>query len=219
VIRATLPVSGRTRFSRRLASGSDPEDGRRLERAKGSAAALDTPLTFQRCSASRGFPRPGTRPDTETRPRAQAQCLPCPCRRPLDIVGESHRQDELRALSKRTTDASPFREDLVDYAADVADSEPDRRWFMAVLVREPDNPADAEAIAVHAQGGGLLGYLKREDARRYGRVFESFEKRGSSTATWSGSGAGTSRPRLRSACRRGRARGVRSGPLHDRARS
>jgi hypothetical protein len=96
----------------------------------------------------------------------------------LGIVGESYRQDELRKLSSRTTDASAFREDLVDYAAEVAETEPDRRWFMAVLVREPDNPKDRNAIAIHAQGGGRLGYLTRENARRYGQVFESLEKRG-----------------------------------------
>jgi hypothetical protein len=96
----------------------------------------------------------------------------------LGIVGESYRQDELHALSGRTTDAGPFRQDLVDYAAEVADNEPDRRWFMAVLTREPDNPKDRQAIAVHAQGGGKLGYLKREDAQRYGRVLQSLEKRG-----------------------------------------
>jgi len=96
----------------------------------------------------------------------------------LGVVGESHRQDELRMLSRRTNDASAFRADLVDYAADVAKNEPDRRWFLAVLVREPDNPKDEHAIAVHAQGGGKLGYLAREDARRYGQVFKSLEKRG-----------------------------------------
>lgn len=97
---------------------------------------------------------------------------------PLSVVGESHRQDALRALSRQVTDATPYRDELVDFAAEVAEDEPERRWFRAVLVREPDNPHDPEAIAVHAQGGGLLGYLKREDARRYARVFESLEKRG-----------------------------------------
>ena len=100
----------------------------------------------------------------------------------LGIVGESYRQDELRELSRRTTDASEFREDLVDYAAEVADNEPDRRWFLAVLVREPDNPKDQNAIAVHAQGGGKLGYLTRENARRYAQVFDSLDKRGYSAA-------------------------------------
>jgi hypothetical protein len=96
----------------------------------------------------------------------------------LGIVGESYRQDELRALSRRTIDASRFRADLAAYAAEAADDEPDRRWFLAVLVREPDNPKDSEAVAVHAEGGGKLGYLKREDARRYAQVFRSLEKRG-----------------------------------------
>jgi hypothetical protein len=96
----------------------------------------------------------------------------------LGIVGESYRQDELRALSRRTTDVAQFREDLAAYAGEVADEEPDRRWFLAVLVREPNNPYDADAVAVHAQGGGKLGYLSRDDARRYARVFQSLEKRG-----------------------------------------
>jgi hypothetical protein len=101
----------------------------------------------------------------------------------LAIVGESHRQDTLRAVSRQTTDASPYREELVDYAAEVAEDEPDRRWFRAVLVREPDNPHDPDAIAVHALGGGLLGYLKREDAQRYAQVFKSLDKRGFEAAT------------------------------------
>jgi hypothetical protein len=96
----------------------------------------------------------------------------------LAIVGESHYQDELRALSRRTSNAAPYRSDLAAYAADVADEEPDRRWFMAVLVREPENPYDSEAVAVHAKGGGKVGYLSRNDARRYGQVFKSLEKRG-----------------------------------------
>jgi HIRAN domain len=114
----------------------------------------------------------------------------------LGIVGESYRQDELRVLSGRTTDASAFREYLVDYAAEVAESEPDRRWFMAVLAREPDNPKDPDAVAVHARGGGKLGYLARENARRYGRVFESLEKRGYEAAACpamlTGAGSGES---------------------------
>jgi hypothetical protein len=96
----------------------------------------------------------------------------------LAVVGESYRQDALRDLSRRTMDVSRFRADLASYAAEVADEEPDERWFLAVLVREPDNPKDPEAVAVHVEGGGKLGYLKREDARRYAQVFASLEKRG-----------------------------------------
>ena len=123
--------------------------------------------------------RPARRAQVRRGFRAEAQCLPRSYAGGLlGIVGESYRQDELRALSRRTTDASRFRADLVAYAADVADEEPDRRWFLAVLVREPDNPKDPEAVAVHAESGGKLGYLKREDARRYAQVFRSLEKRG-----------------------------------------
>jgi hypothetical protein len=96
----------------------------------------------------------------------------------LRVVGESYRQDTLYELAARTTDASAFRDDLVDYAAEVAANEPDRRWFMAVLVREPQNEQDPLAIAVHAAGGRRLAYLTREDARAYRQVFESLEKRG-----------------------------------------
>ena len=114
----------------------------------------------------------------------------------LGIVGESYRQEELRVLAGRTTDVSEFREELVDYAAEVADSEPDRRWFRGVLAREPGNPKDENAIAVYAQAGGKVGYLAREDARRYTQVFESLEKRGYGAAACPamlmGGGAGES---------------------------
>ena len=100
----------------------------------------------------------------------------------LRVVGESYRQDALRELAARTTDASAFRDDLVDYAAEVAASEPNRRWFRAVLVREPENEQDPKAIAVYAESGRRLGYLSREDARAYGQVFESLDKRGYNAA-------------------------------------
>lgn len=96
----------------------------------------------------------------------------------LGVVGESYRQDALREVAARTTDAAAFSDELVDYAAEVAAKEPHRRWFMAVLVREPDNEHDPLAVAVHAAGGRRLGYLTRENARAYGQVFESLEKRG-----------------------------------------
>jgi hypothetical protein len=42
----------------------------------------------------------------------------------------------------------------------------------------PDRPKDRDAIAVHAEGGGKLGYLSRENAEGYGQMFKPFEKRG-----------------------------------------
>lgn len=96
----------------------------------------------------------------------------------LGIVGESYRQEALREVARGTTDASAFLSDLCDYALDVAEAEPDRRWFRAVLVPEPENPKDSNAIAVYAEGGGHVGYLKREDAIGYREVFASLKKRG-----------------------------------------
>jgi HIRAN domain len=46
-----------------------------------------------------------------------------------------------------------------------------RRKRPTVLLREPDNPADSNAIAVWAENGRRLGYLDREKAVAYGRVF------------------------------------------------
>jgi hypothetical protein len=37
----------------------------------------------------------------------------------------------------------------------------------AKLVAEPDNPYDANAVAVHVSGTGMVGHLGREDAVKY----------------------------------------------------
>jgi hypothetical protein len=37
----------------------------------------------------------------------------------------------------------------------------------AVLVLEPDNPYDSDAVAVHLHDYGIVGHLGREDARKY----------------------------------------------------
>ncbi len=81
-------------------------------------------------------------------------------------------------MANVTTDSTPYLEDLCDYALEVAQDEPERRWFRAVLVPEPDNLYDANAVAVYAEGGEQVGYLSREDAIEYHAVFESVVKRG-----------------------------------------
>lgn len=63
------------------------------------------------------------------------------------VVGESHYQDALRALTRR---------------------QPPDGVFTARLVPEPDNPYDANAVAVCADGdGSKVGYLSREVAKSY----------------------------------------------------
>jgi hypothetical protein len=97
-------------------------------------------------------------------------------------VGESYRQEALRAVADVVTDAGPFLDDLCDYALELAQTEPERRWFRAVLVPEPDDTQDPNAIAVYAEGGGHVAYLSREHARAYSQVFASLTKRGYSGA-------------------------------------
>jgi hypothetical protein len=66
----------------------------------------------------------------------------------LDVVGESHYQDALWRI------VGGFRQESV------------RHDVHAVLVTEEDNPYDPNAIAVWIDGA-KIGYLSREDARRY----------------------------------------------------
>ena len=68
------------------------------------------------------------------------------------VVGTSHYQDALRALTAR------------------AGEEEVRREAIAEFVPEPDNPHDPNAIAVHVDGR-LVGYLARAENARWRDVF------------------------------------------------
>ena len=65
------------------------------------------------------------------------------------VVGESHYQPDLAAI------AGPKRSGGVELEV------------QAVLVAEPDNEFDPNAVAIYINGGGKVGYLSREDAIRY----------------------------------------------------
>ncbi|MGH9214033.1 MAG: HIRAN domain-containing protein [Acidimicrobiales bacterium] len=67
----------------------------------------------------------------------------------LEIVGEASYQDALWTICRGS---------LGDQV---------RHRVVAVVVPEPDNPYDPNAIAVHVEGD-RVGYLAREDAARYG---------------------------------------------------
>jgi HIRAN domain len=96
----------------------------------------------------------------------------------LAIVGESYRQDVLAKVAAQATDAAPYMEDLKGKARSIAQKETDRKWFRAALFRESSNPHDPNAIAVHAAGYGLIGYLDRETALDYAPVFQELQRRG-----------------------------------------
>jgi hypothetical protein len=80
------------------------------------------------------------------------------------VVGESYHQDALRATSAICT---PDREG--------------RPTFTAVLIPEPDNPYDSNAIAVYSPQG-KLGHLSRENALAYRPVLEEVARLGYSGA-------------------------------------
>ena len=50
--------------------------------------------------------------------------------------------------------------------------------FTALIVPEPENPNDPNAIAVVADGLGLVGYFGRRDAVRYKAMAEALRLRG-----------------------------------------
>jgi hypothetical protein len=62
-------------------------------------------------------------------------------------------------------------------ADDLVKREPDLPWFQALLVREPDNEYDSNAIAVWSPVG-KIGHLSRDDAEEYQDVFIAVEEDG-----------------------------------------
>jgi HIRAN domain len=67
----------------------------------------------------------------------------------VEVVGESHHQDALVAITGRT--------EFVDVLHEC----------VALLIPEPSNPHDPNAVAVHIEGHHV-GYLSREEAPEYG---------------------------------------------------
>jgi hypothetical protein len=80
------------------------------------------------------------------------------------VVGESHYQDALASV------AGPKQRGGVQLDT------------QALLIREPDNPHDANAVAVHLNGAGKVGYLSRTEAVRYGPLLSRLAKSGCAAA-------------------------------------
>ena len=68
------------------------------------------------------------------------------------IVGEASYQDELRRLAQSRTTAGKHTE------------------FRVLLMPEPANKYDSNAVAVYVEGGGVIGYLARDIAAEYQRI-------------------------------------------------
>lgn len=65
------------------------------------------------------------------------------------IVGEANYQDELRLIAAGRTERG------------------ERVEFRVVLIPELKNKYDSNAVAIHAENRGVIGYLSREDAADY----------------------------------------------------
>jgi hypothetical protein len=76
------------------------------------------------------------------------------------VVGESFHQDALAATVSLTVPG-----------------EEGRPMFRALLVAEPDNPYDENAIAIHS-AAGKVGHLSRRDAIDYAPVMAALAERG-----------------------------------------
>ena len=95
----------------------------------------------------------------------------------LSVVGESHYKpalDQTAALAVPGTPPLPVGPWVAD---NVAEREPDLLWFQALLVREPDNEYDSNAIAVWSPAG-KIGHLSRDDAEEYQDVLIAVEEDG-----------------------------------------
>jgi HIRAN domain len=95
----------------------------------------------------------------------------------LSVVGESPYKPTLEHTAAIAVQGAPPLPVGVWVANNVAKREPDLPWFQAVLVREPDNPYDSNAIAVYSPAG-KIGYLSREDAEEYQDVLIAVEQGG-----------------------------------------
>jgi hypothetical protein len=124
----------------------------------------------------RGDPTSVPRPDS-ARPvkGVDVACLALHSGGLVSVVGESFYQDAIVASRAHCQSAPPVP--VVDFAAEVH-AEEELPWFTAVLIREPENEYDPEAIAVWSQLG-KIGHLSREDARRYQPVLLTIEGMGS----------------------------------------
>lgn len=90
--------------------------------------------------------------------------ISCEGRYPLEVRGESFREDAIRRLVD-ASGAEQFADDRC------------RCEIVVWLRREPTNTVDLNAVQVLSCAGELLGYIARELAPDYSRVLRSVESR------------------------------------------
>jgi hypothetical protein len=91
---------------------------------------------------------------------AAGRFFPLPDEGFMRVVGESHYQEALKRLRGSCRPGTEGRPS-----------------FPVTLIPEPDNPYDEHAVAVMS-AVGRIGYLPREDARRYGPTLQALQRDG-----------------------------------------
>ncbi len=71
-----------------------------------------------------------------------------------------------------------FRQETLRRIAGVRAAAGNEAEFAAIILPEPDNPADPGALAVYAKDYGHIGYLRREEATLYHRAVMALGKAG-----------------------------------------
>ena len=87
------------------------------------------------------------------------------------VVGESHYQRCLDTTVRSATAESPFELEYEPFEGE------EKLWFPVHLRREPDNEYDPNAVSV-ASRHGVVGYLERNNAKRFRPVLELIESHG-----------------------------------------
>jgi hypothetical protein len=95
----------------------------------------------------------------------------------LSVVGESFYKPALERTAALAVPGTPPLPVGPWVADDLVKREPDLPWFQALLVREPDNEYDSNAIAVWSPVG-KIGHLSRDDAEEYQDVLIAVEEDG-----------------------------------------
>jgi hypothetical protein len=87
------------------------------------------------------------------------------------VVGESNYQRCLDTTVRSATAEPPFELEYEPLEGD------QKLWFPVYLRREPDNKYDPNAVSA-ASSHGVVGYLERNNAKRFQSVLELLESHG-----------------------------------------
>ncbi len=96
----------------------------------------------------------------------------------LTAAGTSHRQDALEAALASAAPSPPERLEGTRRFGKAGDQEA-AGWIQAIIVREPDNKHDKNAVAIWSTGHGQVGYLPAKKAVEYQELLREIESRGS----------------------------------------